>query len=135
MPLIADQTAVLTHIAYNGEADTDVESTVTLSGISWYSSTQASATSDGLAAASIYRMRIFCGHSTAKLGANSDSVSAEGSYTTPSEWSANSAEIRAATWTAAPGDKVTCNGVTATVLAVHDNRGSRRVPHIYLEAK
>lgn len=32
------------------------------------------------------------------------------------------------------GDKVQCGTVTATVTAVHDNRG-RAAPHIYLEAQ
>ena len=34
----------------------------------------------------------------------------------------------------ARGDKIQCGDVTATVTAVHDNRG-RPAPHIYLEAE
>lgn len=34
----------------------------------------------------------------------------------------------------ARGDKIQCGAVTATVTAVHDNRG-RPAPHIYLEAE
>ena len=33
----------------------------------------------------------------------------------------------------APGDKITCGTVTATVLDVHDNRG-HPAPHWYVEA-
>lgn len=32
------------------------------------------------------------------------------------------------------GDKIQCGDITATVTAVHDNRG-RPAPHIYLEAE
>ena len=34
----------------------------------------------------------------------------------------------------ARGDKIQCGDITATVTAVHDNRG-RPAPHIYLEAE
>lgn len=34
----------------------------------------------------------------------------------------------------APGDKITCGNVTATVTAVHDNRRGQN-PHLYIEAQ
>lgn len=42
--------------------------------------------------------------------------------------------VAAGTPVAALGDRIQCGAVTATVTAIHDNRG-RPAPHIYLEAQ
>ena len=33
-----------------------------------------------------------------------------------------------------PGDTMTCDGMTVTVVDVHDNRG-RAIPHVYVEGR
>lgn len=99
-----DKTVTITHLTYDGQADKDVETVRTFAGCSWYGQTKAAVTSEGLQSASLYKCRI-------------------------PEATASGAEPAIAR-----GDKITCGGVTATVTAVHDNRG-KPAPHWYVEAQ
>lgn len=98
-----DKTVTITHLTYDGQADQDVEQVQTFAGCSWYGQTKAAVTSEGLQSASLYKCRI------------------------PEE--AAGGEPLAC----ARGDKITCGDVTATVTAIHDNRG-KPAPHWYVEA-
>lgn len=98
-----DKTVTITHLGYDGESDTDTEQTRTLKGCSWHGKNKTSVDSTGLHAARVFQCRI--------------PVSAVGK--TPLE--------------IAVGDRITCDGVTATVLDWHDNRG-RPAGHWYVEA-
>ena len=99
-----DKTVTITHLTYDGQADADAEQAQTFSGCSWYGQTKAAVTNDGLQSASLYKCRI-------------PEASAGG---------AEPAIVR--------GDKITCGDVTATVTAVHDNRG-KPSPHWDVEAQ
>lgn len=133
MPLIADQTATVTCIHHDADADSDVNYVTTLTGVSWHDQLRAQPSSRGLSAACVYQMRVFAGYSTA-APAGAGVGAAEATYLDPSAWEALSAEGKAKHWTLRPGDRITCKGVTVTILAVHDNRGSRQNPHWYVEA-
>lgn len=98
-----DKTVTITHLGYDGDTDQDTEQVQTFSGCSWYGQTKAAVINDGLQSASLYKCRI-------------------------PEASAGGAEPAIAR-----GDKITCGDVTATVTAVHDNRG-HPAPHWYIEA-
>lgn len=135
MPLIADYTATVTNRFYDGDTDADATTATALSGVSWAGKLVASAGESGLTGASLYQMRIFAGSSTAQPQGASNAVAAEDTYLTPAAWAASDVSARAAHWTLRPGDTVSCGGVDATILAVHDNRGNRRFPHWYVEAR
>ncbi len=99
-----NRTVTITHLGYNGETDKDTEQVQTFSGCSWHGQTKTAVTGDGLQSACIYRCRI------------------------PEEAAGGTVPAIAS------GDKITCGDVTATVTAVHDNRG-RPAPHWYVEAQ
>lgn len=88
-----DKTVTITHLAYDGDADKDVETVQTFAGCSWYGQTKAAVTDDGLRSACVYKCRI------------------------PEESAADGEPA------IARGDKISCGDVTATVIDVHDNRG------------
>lgn len=134
MPLISDKTAKITNRWYDGGGDADHEQTTSLVGVSWYGQTVAQVGTDGLHAASIYKMRVFAETTTA-ITPDGSSRSVEASYLPSTEWRALSAADRPSHWTLQPGDTVVCGDTIATVLSVHDNRGSRQFPHLYVEAK
>lgn len=134
MPLVADETAVLHNLYYDSDLDADVETITALTGVSWHGKLIAQASSSGLAAADLYKMRIFAGSSTAKPPGLAEPVNAEDAYLAPDEWAALPAAERAEHWTIQQGDKITCKGQTGTVLAIHDNRAGRLSPHWYVEA-
>ena len=134
MPLIADQIATITNRWYDGTTDTDGSQTSTLSGVSWFSQILSQVSADGLHEASLYKMRVFA-VATAATTPGGSSAPAFSSYLLPAEWRSLASADRPAHWTLQPGDTVMCGGTTATVLAVHDNRGCRKFPHIYVEAK
>lgn len=99
-----DKTVTVTHLTYDGGNDKDVEQVQTFAGCSWYGQTKAAVTSEGLQSASLYKCRI------------------------PEEAAGGVPLV------CARGDKITCGDVTATVTAIHDNRG-RPEPHWYVEAQ
>lgn len=99
-----DKTVTITHLTYDGQADEDVEQVQTFAGCSWYGQTKAAVTNDGLQSASVYKCRI------PEAAAGDEPL------------------------VCARGDKITCGDVTATVTAVHDNRG-KPAPHWYVEAQ
>ena len=99
-----DKTVTITHLGYDGDTDQDTEQVQTFAGCSWYGQTKAAVTSNGLQSASVYKCRI------------------------PEE-AAGSAPL-----VCARGDKITCGDVTATITAIHDNRG-KPAPHWYVEAQ
>lgn len=119
--LVADQTATLRAIRYDGNSDSDAEITTSLSNVSWYEAVQVSPSSSGLAASNVYKIRVFEDQLT--------------DYLPLEDWRAVSATDKAIFWSVAPGDKITHGSTTATVVAIHDNRGSRRNAHLYLEAR
>ena len=53
-----DKTVTITHLAYDGQADKDVEQARTFAGCSWYGQTKAAVSSGGLQSASLYKCRI-----------------------------------------------------------------------------
>lgn len=135
MPLLADKTITVRNLHYDPETDTETAVSTLLKGCSVHAKTVASATADGLAAASIAQIRIFAGHTLATPQSVTDAaVPAESKYLAPVEWSAQSAAAATDTWTLRPGDHINYEGQQMTVLAVHDNRGARRNPHWYIEA-
>lgn len=135
MPLLADKTITVRNLRYDPETDTETETATRLEGCSVHARAVASATADGLAAASIAQIRIFAGHTlAAPQSAAKAPVPAEGKFIVPAAWAAQSAAAAADTWTLRPGDHIEYQGQRMTILAVHDNRGARRNPHWYVEA-
>lgn len=135
MPLLADKTITVRNLRYDPETDTEAEITTRLEGCSVHAKTVANATADGLAAASIAKIRIFAGHTlAAPQSAAKAPVPAEGKFIVPAAWAAQSAAVASDTWTLRPGDHIEYQGQRMTILAVHDNRGARRNPHWYVEA-
>ena len=99
-----DKTVTVTHLTYDGDNDKDVEKVQTFAGCSWYGQTKAAVTSEGLQSASPYKCR------------------------------SPDATPRGAEPAIPRGDQITRGGVSATVTAVHDNRG-KPAPHWYVEAQ
>lgn len=64
MPLLADKSVLLSCLFCNNETDEETEVTTLLSGVSVHAKTIAAANADGLSAASVTQIRIFCRHST-----------------------------------------------------------------------
>ena len=89
----ADKTVTITHFGYDSGTDTDIETTRTLRGCSWYGKNKVSAGATGLHPVRGYPCRI------------------------PEE-AVSGSPLEIAT-----GDKITCGDITATVLDWHDNRG------------
>lgn len=136
MPFCADQTIVVRNLYSDNVNDTETEISTILVGCSVNAKTVASATSAGLAAASIIQIRIFAGSHTraATQSVRAALVPADDKFVAPLAWAAQSAVSAAETWTLRPGDKIEVAGETKTILAVHDNRQGRRFPHWYVEA-
>lgn len=129
MPLLATRQIILTMIDYDGESDKDVESSATLSGVSYELGRTASAGAQGLSRTGSFSCRIFATSSKAG-GAN-----AEAAYRNPAEWAQRAPGERAGLWTLRPGDKITADGTAYTILRIQDNRGGRRFPHWQVEAQ
>lgn len=135
MPLLADKTITVVNLHYDPEADTEQEISTILVGVSVHARTVATASADGLNAASIAQIRIFAGHTRAATrSARAALVYADDKYLAPDEWAAQDAAAAASAWTLRPGDHIEYQGQRMTILAVHDNRQSRRNPHWYVEA-
>lgn len=54
----ADKTVTITHFGYDSGTDTDIETTRTLRGCSWYGKNKASAGTTGLHPVRVYQCRI-----------------------------------------------------------------------------
>ena len=135
MPLLADKTVLLSCLFCNNETDEEAEVTTLLSGVSVHTKTIASANADGLSAASVMPIRIFCRHSTsARPEAPEAGIVVDDTFIAPAQWDTQESAPAAPAWTLRPGDHITYAGAQLTVLAVHDNRGQRRNPHWYVEA-
>lgn len=135
MPLIADKTIKVCNLRYDPDTDEETEVATELSGVSVHAKTVASAAADGLHAASLAQIRIFADTSLcAPLTRPGAAFPAPDKFVEPSEWASLDAVSAALTWTLRPGDHIEYAGQRMTILAVHDNRGSRRNPHWYVEA-
>lgn len=119
--LVADQTVTLHALRYNGDTDTDTEICTKLTGVSWYEAVQAAPSGNGLVSSSLYKIRVFEDQLT--------------EYLPFVDWHKLTDSEKQPFWTIALGDKLTHGGNTVTIIAIHDNRASRRNPHLYLEAK
>lgn len=135
MPLLADKSVLLSCLFCNNETDEETEVTTLLSGVSVHAKTIAAANADGLSAASVMQIRIFCRHSTSALPEAPESgVVVDDTFIAPAQWGFQESAPAAPAWTLRPGDHITYEGTQLTVLAVHDNRGQRCNPHWYVEA-
>lgn len=135
MPLLADKTITVYSLRYDPEADTEQEISTTLVGVSVHARTVATASADGLNAASIAQIRIFVGHTRAATqSARGTLAYADDKYLAPDQWAAQDAAAAANAWTLRPGDHIEYQGQRMTILAVHDNHQGRRNPHWYVEA-
>ena len=129
MPLIATRQIELTMLDYDGGSDKDTEVRATLTGVSYELGRAASAGAQGLSRTGSFSCRIFARSSKA------GTENAEAAYRNPAAWAQLAPADRAGLWTLRPGDKITADGTTYTVLRVQDNRGGRRFPHWQLEAQ
>lgn len=135
MPLGADKIIKVHNLYYNPETDEETEEVTTLTNVSVHAKTVATATSQGLNAASIAQFRIFSDLAWSAPQSASAAVSlAAGKFVDPAQWAAQSPASASLTWTLRPGDKIEFAGQLLTILAVHDNRDGRRNPHWYVEA-
>ena len=110
--LNATKTVKVTNLWDDSAADTERETVTLLRGCSWHEQYRAAPGTGGLTASGVVKVRI-----PAQLTAG---------YTPPDQYVGTG-------WTLRPGDRLTCDGRTATVLAVHDNRAGA-LPHLYVEA-
>lgn len=135
MPLGADKIIKVHNLYYNPETDEETEVVTSLTNVSVHAKTVATATVQGLSAASIAQFRIFPSLAWSAPQTASGTVSpASGKFVDPAQWATQSPASAALTWTLRPGDKIEFAGQLLTILAVHDNRNGRRNPHWYVEA-
>lgn len=136
MPLAADKTITVVNLRYDPESDEETEVRTRITPVSVHARTVATATADGLQAASLAQVRIFEHTSLCAPQTPSGAFTlASSKFVEPGQWAAQSAESAALAWTLRPGDKIEYAGQALTILAVHDNRGAKRHPHWYVEAR
>lgn len=119
--LDANRSVTVVNSWYDGAADTDREVSTVLDGVSTHFVHSASASSGGVIASDLAKIRI---------------PFREG-YLPEDQWLAQqkSDALEKSVWTLRVGDTVIVDGKRKTILCWHDNTGRRFNPHWYVEAQ